>query len=537
MPDYRARLKKFSRSYFGSTISPCSNYCFHLSWFPFECYRRIVMGIIKRQAIKQSFVSYSTTVISAIAVIWIYPLDTELYGLARFIIDTALILAPFIMLGLGSVSIRFFPDFKNDKNGHNGFLGYLLLLMLISSVAVSLLYFLYQDAFLSLYANKKDIYIQYLFLVIPVAILNAFILILVNYTSNFQRIVFPAFFQNLVRFTLPLLILYYALSVTNLDFTVYGIPATFLLTLVCLMCYLGYLGQFKLKTNWSVFTWEKTRGMANYAAFGLFNSVGSMLAFRIDLFMVPTLLDFKSNGVYAISFFIANAIAIPTNALVQISGPIITSALKEENYVHIKEIYQKSSLNLMALGLLLFIGIICSVEDLFQLMPKSEQLVGGGTVVLLVGAAKLIDMATSVNNQIINYSKYYRFSFISIAIMAIVNISLNIILIPEYKIVGAATASLISLGIYNLVKLIFIQWKFKMQPFQINSLWVFLIAVLAFLVGSFVPIVGSPLIKIILRSTLIMVIYALPIWYFKLTPDILEIINNQMRKLGFFGTP
>ena len=80
------------------------------------------MGVIKRQGIKQSLVNYFAVAVGAISVVFIYPLDRGTYGLARFIIDGGMFIAPFLMLGFSSVTIRFFPFFKDEERGHNGFL-------------------------------------------------------------------------------------------------------------------------------------------------------------------------------------------------------------------------------------------------------------------------------------------------------------------------------------------------------------------------------------------------------------------------------
>ena len=104
--------------------------------------------------------------------------------------------------------------------------------------------------------------------------------------------------------------------------------------------------------------------IANYAFYGLFGGIGSVLAFRIDSLMISTLIDFENNGTYAIALFIANVIAIPTNAINQITAPILSEAFKENDLAHVKMLYQRSSINLLVIGLLLFVGIVASVEDL-----------------------------------------------------------------------------------------------------------------------------------------------------------------------------
>jgi len=142
-------------------------------------------------------------------------------------------------------------------------------------------------------------------------------------------------------------------------------------------------------------------------------------------------------------------------------------------------------------------------------------------LVFLVGAAKLVDMGTSINNQIINFSKYYRFGFVAIILMAFFNVLANLMLIPEYGIVGAALATLISLGLYNLLKMLFIQWRFKMHPFGIKTLQLLLIT-------------GAIYGNILLRSILIGGSYVLIVYTLRISADfnklLLDFLNRFLKR-------
>jgi O-antigen/teichoic acid export membrane protein len=488
------------------------------------------MGVIQRQSIKQSLVNYIGVGIAAISTILIYPQDTETYGLARFIIDTSLMLAPFLMLGFSSVTIRFFPHFKEEQKGHRGFLFFLVLSVSVGAIVFILLALLFKDQFYSIYAKKPHIYQQFLPYLVPLAILIAFSQLFYNYSSNFKRIAIPAIFQNLIKISLPLLILFFIWEYLSIDQVIEGIVATFALALIGLIAYVYWLGELKMKPDFSLLTKNRMKEIRGFAFYSLFSSVGSVLAFRIDMFMVPTLLDFKENGIYAIAMFIASAIAIPTNAIAQISGPIVTESIKNNDLVHVKQLYQSSSINLLLVGLLLFVCIMASIEDLFSIMPKSEELSEGLMVVFLIGIAKIIDMGTSINNQIINYSKYYRFGFYAILLMATFNITANLILIPKYQIIGAAAATLLSLGIYNLVKMVFLQVKFKMQPFTLNTIWVILIAGVAYVISLLIPMTGIAIVDILLKSCVIGVVYISAVLYFNISPELGYLLNNTIKK-------
>lgn len=489
------------------------------------------MGVIQRQSIKQSLVNYIGVGIAAISTIFIYPQDTETYGLARFIIDTSLMLVPFIMMGFSSVTIRYFPYFKSEEKGHHGFLFFLILILSGGAIVFILFSFLFKDQFYNLYAEKPFIYQQFLPYLAPLAILMAFLQLFYNYSSNFKRIAVLAIFQNLIKISLPFLILFFIWQYLSIEQVINGILVTFILALIGVIVYIYWLGQLKLKPDFSLFNKGKIKEIRGFAFYSFFSNFGNVLAFRIDMFMVPTLLDFKENGIYAIALFIAGAIAIPTNAITQISGPIVAESLKNNDLVHVKQLYQSSSINLLVVGLLLFVCIMVSIEDLFSIMPKNEELTDGLVIVFLIGLAKIIDMATSINNQIINYSKYYRFGFYAILLMAAFNITANLILIPKFQIIGAAVATLLSLSIYNLVKMIFIHWKFKIQPFTWNTLWVLLIAVGAYGIGILIPATEIAILDILLKSVVIGSVYSLLVYYLKISEELNNMLDKFLKRL------
>ena len=87
-----------------------------------------------------------------------------------------------------------------------------------------------------------------------------------------------------------------------------------------------------------------------------------------------------------------------------------------------------------------------------------------------LGIARVINMATGLNNEIINYSKYYAWNLVFILFLATTNIVANILLIKAFGLVGAALATLISISLFNIIRLSFIQLKFKMHPLSVQMI-------------------------------------------------------------------
>jgi len=487
------------------------------------------MGIIKRQAVKQSIINYLGVGIGAISILFIYPRATEMVGLARFLIDTGTLIAPFLLMGFGGVTIKFFPEFKTEDGRNNGLLPFIFSIPILSSLLFVFLSLLFRPLIQDYASGKDEGYAEFWAFIIPIAICLAFFQLLYNYSTNYGRIAVPAIFQNFIKIVLPTTILFWYWEWISIEFMVWSIVGNYLLGLIAILWYLKGQGRLHFQSNWSHLTIERRKRIFNYALFGLFGGIGSVLAFRIDSFMIANLISFEGNGVFTIAAFIGNAIAIPTNAVNQVSAPILTSAIRENQLEEVKKIYQGASINLLMVGLLLFVWVACSVEDLFHLMPadgdfaQNPALIGQGVqIVLLIGLARVIDMGTSVNNPIINFSPYYRFGLYAILALGILNIFTNLFFIKtlDLGIVGVALATLFALSLYNLIKLMFIYWKFGIQPFSVTTLKLLVFASIAFIAGFFIPTLGYTLLDIIIKSLVVAIVYIPMVIYFRISPDL-----------------
>jgi hypothetical protein len=87
------------------------------------------MGIVIRQSLKGSIVTYLGTAIGTFNVIFLYNkfLSQEQVGLiAGALVSIPLIFASFTQLGIPHIAVRFFPHFDDPANGHKGFFTFLL---------------------------------------------------------------------------------------------------------------------------------------------------------------------------------------------------------------------------------------------------------------------------------------------------------------------------------------------------------------------------------------------------------------------------
>lgn len=266
----------------------------------------------------------------------------------------------------------------------------------------------------------------------------------------------------------------------------------------------------------------------------LLGATGASLVSYIDILMIGSMIGLKETGIYAIAFYIAVVIDIPRRGIKQIIDPFIAMAIKNDDKIQIADLYKRLSINQLIIGVLFILGIWGNIDEIFALVPNGDIYETGKYVVLIIMLGKLVDMGSSMNGEIIGYSKYYKFNIISVILLAILTVVTNLIFIPIYGINGAAFATFSSLLLFNILKFLFILVKMKIQPFDINTIKILVIGCICYGAVWLLPDLGNFFLNILLNSTTIVVLYALAVYFSNVSQDlnqgILKVFNTILRR-------
>lgn len=494
------------------------------------------MGVIQRQGIKQSVVTYVGMLIGAVNLLWLYPLalSKEQIGIIKFVLDTAVLVSPFLFWGGAELIVRFFPRFKDDQHGHHGYLFFLHLIFGVGAVTLLLLNWMFRGQVLSFYVEKSELFGQYLPFVLPMAFLLTSAAIFTSYTSNFQRIVVPSIFNELVpKLGMAMLVGIFLLQWIDFQGVFWGQLAFYGLILLGQIWYTASLGQLHFRPDFTLLKKPLLKEITTFGLYGLVGTLGSRIGERINTIMLGTIATLGDTGVYTVAFFLSDAIDAPRRAISRISSPLISEKWNAGKLNEIEEIYQKSALNQLIVGLGLLLAVWVSVDEVFSLMPNGETFRDGKFVILILGLARVFDMLTGVNTEIISYSRLYKFNFYLVILLAVTSIGFSRWFIPIYTINGAALATLASLTIYNLLKFIFLWVKLKLQPFSWPVLWILVIGLLAYFAATLLPLIESahPLVRLLLKSSVASAVFGGMVWYFKLSPDINQLVEKAWKKV------
>ena len=456
--------------------------------------------------------------IGAINTLFVYPYvfddDPEKFGLIQIIIAYSLVISTITTLGVPKTFIRFFPSIQNKGQLYLfslvvPFLGFLLAV---------LFYFFFKDIIFQI-INVNDLLKDNFFYIILLVFFIGFYDVLTSISRSFLSAVTPNFINEvfLKLYSFTVLILYWN---NFFDFSTFLLIYLFGFVIKFMILFFIQFFNNRLEISFG-FNNLNLQKLFSYGLFVLVSGASMIIITRLDIIMIGSLLDLEQVAFYTIAFFIGNAIKVPARSVIAISSPLVASAWENKNLSEIKTLYTKSSINQIIVGGIFFLCIWLNIDDIFSFFPEKYQ--GGKWVVLFIALAQLFNMSSGVSSAIIVNSNFYKYDLYTTVLLMFFTISTNYLLIPIYGINGAAMATATSVLIFNFFRLFLIWIKLKMTPFNFSTLKVIGALLLIYILLSLVSLNLSPFINILIKSSLVILLY-LPInLYCNLSIDINEI--------------
>lgn len=438
---------------------------------------------------------------------------------------------PFLTLGITGAIVKYHPflsaETKNPKGLFNAFLMPVVLAFILFSVA----FYLLRDQFLYLYEDTR-LMPQFYLALIPLIFFDALFELLKRYVNAHLDTVFVSFLEDiLLRLVVITDLLLFYFNLISFQTFILIFVGNYGFQFAVLYFYgwrQGYL-NFSISTDFISPKLIKTIG--EFSFFSFLGGITVLLVGNIDMLMISSMIGLSEVGIYAIAFYVGSIISIPSRAVLKISLPLISVGFEKNDLNQISTIYKQTSNNQYLFGLLLFIGVWANIDNLYMILPK--EYATASSVILVIGAANLVDMITGSCSQILMCSPHYKFGLYFSLILVFLTILLNWIMIPLYGILGAAMATATSIFLINVMKVIFIRIKMNLQPLSINSLYISLIGGAILYASFYIPSPENFYLDIIIRSFLIAGSYLGLILLFRLSDEFNQAFSEIYKK--YFG--
>src|SRR4051812_49015012 len=157
------------------------------------------MGIIIRQSILTSVISYVGVVIGYINLLYLFPkfLEPDEIGLLRTVQDAAMLFTPFAIFGLGQSIIKFFPHFSSQQNQANSFISLILTLGVLTYGIFLLVFLIFQHYFISFFDKNASHIIQYAPLILWLTLVLLFMTLFEQLSRSLLIIALPSFLREI----------------------------------------------------------------------------------------------------------------------------------------------------------------------------------------------------------------------------------------------------------------------------------------------------------------------------------------------------
>ena len=492
------------------------------------------MGIVRRQGIQSFLLILIGFLIGAVNIIVLFPhfFSQEEFGLTRVILDAQLLLASITTFGTIPIINKFYPFYESHTRPEENDLPFLsAAFCTIGFILLVIAGYIFDEWVIRKLGGKSELFTrENYFFVFPATFFWLLFIWLEAFTWGLKKTVISNFLkETLVRLFTTVLIVLYAYKVISfyefmwLFSLLYAIPCAILLTLLIRS------GKWRFNIRVSNLTRRLKPILLKflYPAF----AAGSLnlLARTADTFLLTGYNGLTDAAIFTVANYVVTTMDMPFRSIVAISTPILAESWKTKNIENIYHIYSRSTITLLLTGTLLFGIIWLNLHNLESFLPEKYKVASG--LIFVMSITKLIDLGTGLNGHVLAYSNHRLVEFYSNVFFTIVSIPLNAILIKNYGLMGAAVGSMVSLTLFNLVRFIYVWYRFKLQPFTYKNLLLIGCGVFSISVIWIIPKLDNIYADTAMRTVGFSGLFMALCMGLRLSPDINHVVWGNFLKL------
>ncbi len=455
------------------------------------------------------------------------------YGLLSLGLAILSFLSAFSLLGLDEGVLRFIPFYKgkNDQNLMKNTLLTSLKTVLNSSLFLAVLIIVFSDFISDKIFDEYELVKVILFMAIVLPFNTLSQLILVSFRA-FQKPEYEVFFKELMEKLLRLIITFVLIAA---GFKLAGALLGFVLSIIVVFALSLITFNKKIFNIFSKETIgrENKKELLSYSLPLMLKNFMWFIIAWTDLLMIGYFSSTSDVGIYNVALPTSTLIIVPIYGIMYLFMPIISELYGKNDMEQINDIYKKVSKYSLLLNIPIFIIIFLLSRDLILTFFGNEYLAAALPLAIL-SIGYLAFSLSDISMNMLSVLKKTKTIFLIIAVFAVSNIVLNYFLIPRYNILGASIATSASFFIGAVLMMTTSFYYTKLHPFMFNYIKILisliLTAVIIYLIKS--QFQFNHLINLIIFITLILLIYSMLVYFFKiLEKEDIELMTEMKEKI------
>jgi len=372
-------------------------------------------------------------------------------------------------LGLAAGTTRnlAFYNGKKDNKLIPDIISSSILIIIISSSIIATILFIFSGYISENIFHEPSFKTPLMIFAIAIPI-NNIVTILISIFTGFKKIkptvYFQQIFQNIIFFLLLILIIF---ANKSFIYVFYIYLFSLFLTFILLVIY-----TIKKMLNYNIFKNKKSK----------FSQAKPLLLFSLPLLTVAIvnsstnwinttmIAGFKTAadlGLYKAALIITGFIVTPFAILLALYTPVISDLYGSKKINEINRIYPLLTKWLCFFTFPIFLFIMLFSAQIINIMYGNEY-IGAVNTLRILSIATIISNISGPNGSTLISIGKPKLILYSITAATITNIALNVVLIPQYGIEGAAIAITISFILFNIIKSSLLYFSIGTIPFNYN---------------------------------------------------------------------
>ena len=380
----------------------------------------------------------------------------EVLGAFNLILSLLMMISIFSKIGLDVYVVRIIPSIVDHHEKVVTFIRKIFTLLLIGSLISTILYFCciaWINEFLFKTTKAKGYLNSLIFIILPYTFFNVIAEIFRGFQNIFLYAFFLNFLQKIVLLVLLSCIIFLGITINPIYLMYCSIVFVFAVSLTTLYEFLSSRG-YKL---WATISENSgyTEKIFRHTWPMLLAGAIHYLMTNLDQLMIGYYLGEFSVGIYAASVKISILLGFILTSINGYIAPKISQAYECNDFIGIKKIYL-NSIKIIAITVFPIVLPIILFPKFFLSLFGSE-FVNYDLTLLIVNITFLVSALFGPVGYILNMTDNQLILMKILVCGILVNIILNLTLIPIMGINGAAIATLVSVLIWKIFAILFIK--------------------------------------------------------------------------------
>jgi len=444
----------------------------------------------------------------------------ETYGLFSLSMVVLFFLLSFFALGLQEGLLRFVPLYSGKKETQKirYIFKFAVTIIIFSSILAGVLLYSFSGAISTFIFHEPDlaIFLKILSFIIPFFMIAYAFLAVVN---GFEKIKVHSFISdfllNLLKVVSIIILIFIGIK-TNAVMLSYLIAVVIIFLIVYFYCKSKIpeiFGKVNLKTKTKK---QIRKELLKYSWPLIFSGILSGILGYIDSFVLGIYKGAAEVGFYNAAVPLAVLMVFVPGLFIRLFFPLITKEFSRKNFKVIKELSKQVVKWILIVNLPIFLLMILFPGAFINLFFGSEYLVAENALRFLVIGFMFFSMSMILNN-LISMAGKTRIILINILFISVLNLILNLILIPmplifgldnSSGILGAALATTISYIVLSLIYFIQVKHYTSIIPLRRKMIRVLIsVAIPTVLLIYFKKFIPINLFTIIVQGSFFILFY------------------------------